>query len=198
MPTAPGYPGSAARCRGVTLVELMLAMTITAIIGLTVSAMLAAASYGTSSSRDLRELVVRSKTLGSRINAAIQQADRVLAIGDDFIVLWTDADRDGEPSLHELRRLTFDSEQGRLTAAAAAADAPSTAWTLDDDFKAITDALMAGNDFPARVWASRVSHWQITPDASDPQAIRLISHRLTLTAGDLHESSIHAAALRNH
>ncbi|MEX1016875.1 MAG: hypothetical protein WDZ31_09020, partial [Phycisphaeraceae bacterium] len=143
------------------------------------------------------ELVVRCKTLSSRINDTVRESDRVLAADDDYLVLWSDVNGDGEPSLHELRRLQLDSDARELLAHAASDTAPDTAWSIDADFAAITASLMTGPSFPARRWAGGVSAWQLTLDAGDPRDARLVSYRLSLVAGDLHESAINAASLRN-
>ncbi|MCP4247270.1 MAG: hypothetical protein GY778_09505, partial [bacterium] len=77
------------RRNGLTLVELLLAVMISALIGGGVVAMLVAVAYGTSSSRDLRAIVVKSATIDGRLGAAIRRSRQVLAVGTDYCILWT-------------------------------------------------------------------------------------------------------------
>src|SRR5690606_33233775 len=97
------------RCRsqrGLMLIELLLALAVTGMVAAAMSSMLWAVSYGTSSSKGLRALAVKTKTLQSRVGGAIRGAAVVLDAGEDFLVLWVDdGDGDGQPSLHEIQRI---------------------------------------------------------------------------------------------
>lgn len=192
----PGRVSAARAAAGLSLVELVLAMAITAVVALAIAAMLSATSYGTDTSRDMRELAVRGKTLCSRINEAVRQADRVLAAGDDYLVLWADHDGDGLVGVHELMRIEWDEDERAVLAWSAADNAPAQSWPTDANFDAITTSLKASAAFPARQWASDVAQWQLALD-DDPADARLVSYRLRLATGRLEDVTVNAAALRN-
>ncbi|MFA9478330.1 type II secretion system protein J [Phycisphaerales bacterium AB-hyl4] len=182
------------RHRGMTLIELILAVAITAVVGMAVVAMLSAVDYGTNSSRDLRELVVRSKTLTERINDLVHQADEVLAVGEDYIVLWVrDVENlDGDTVYrHELRHLAHDSNTNELHLYIAADTSPNTTYDATADFS----NLLATEQ--SRRLARGVASWQVELDPAEPADARLVTYRLALTVGGLQESIISSAALRN-
>lgn len=181
-----------------TLVELVLALAITGLIGAAIASMLTAVAYGSSSSQDLRRLVVQGKTLGDRLDAAVRAATLVLNADGSHLVLWTH-DRDGNhaPSLHELRRIEHDPDAATLTAYSAAEDAPDLPYTLDHDFTGLTSALIATGHLVPEVWGTGVSGCTFATDENDAQDARLVSYRLTLGAGAATETVVGAAALRN-
>lgn len=184
---------------GLTLVEMILALAITGLVGAAIAAMLGAVAYGTADSHDLREAVVKSKTMSTRMGAAVRRARQVLDHGDSYIVLWIrDADDNQLPSLHEIQRLEHDVDDTALVSYEAAEDAPDTVYALDDDFGAITQTLKDLNLLTAEVWGRDVINWSLTlDDENAPQAAELASFRLTFQLGDLEETAIGAAALRN-
>jgi type II secretory pathway pseudopilin PulG len=181
-----------------TLVELILALAATGFIGLAIASMLAAVSYGTDSSRELRELTVKNKTLTSRISAAIRKSRLILDAGDGYVVLWaSDSDGNGSPSLLELQRIELDPSLGEVTNYTPSNSAPDTLYQLTDDFDAITSALSGSSSFPGELWATGVASWTIELDQPTAQSANLLSFRLMLEADDLSDTMICAAALRN-
>jgi len=187
-----------ARRRGLTLVELILAVAITTLIGAAIASMMAAVSYGSDSSKDMRSLVARSKAVNARISAAIRGSTMVLDRGDGFLVLWTsDTDENGQPNLREIRRLDYNAAGQSISSYAAPEGASDVEYELSDDFEAITDGLMGGGDFPQTLWATGVSAWDLALDTPDPQTASLVSYQLTLTAGDMSDVAIAAVSLRN-
>ena len=100
---------------GITLVELMIAMAITGMIGVTIASMLFAVSKGTASRTDMRNVIVQTKIINSRFGAAVRGAKMILDNDTDFLVLWTaDKDGDGLPGLLELQRIEYDPQAEQL------------------------------------------------------------------------------------
>lgn len=193
---------SAPRRRGLTLIELLLATAGTGFVAVAITMMLNAISFGTSAGTDLRQAVVKQKTITSRITSAIRSSYLVLAAEDDLLILWTnDDDGDGEPSLGEIRRIERDAASKEIRAYAASSDLSSgddTSYTLSStDFDAVTQALRDTANFPEEVWATGISAWTIALDAELIHDALLISSRLTVDVGDFHETAIATAALRN-
>ena len=183
---------------GLTLVEMLIALTITGIIGAAIASMLSAVAYGTSSSRDIRSLVVKNKTLGARITAAVRGSIQLLDAADGYVVLWTkDINSSGVPDLLELQRIELDSATGKLTSYTPDPSATDVAYLMTDDFDTISTSLIGTGELVGELWASGVGQWTVTLDNADPLAAGLISFRLTLDAGVLSDTSVNAVSLRD-
>jgi Prokaryotic N-terminal methylation motif len=183
---------------GLTLVEMLMALAITAMIGAAIASMLSAVAYGTSSSRDIRSLVVKNKTLGARITAAVRGSVQLLDAADGYVVLWTkDINSSGVPDLLELQRIELDSATGKLTSYTPDPSATDVAYLMTDDFDTISTSLIGTGELVGELWASGVGQWTVTLDNADPLAAGLISFRLTLDAGVLSDTSVNAVSLRD-
>ena len=184
------------------MVELLLAMAGTGFVAVAISSMLFSVSYGTTSNKDLRKIIVREKITAARVTAAIRESNRVLATGDGFIVLWVnDDDADGQPKLSELRRI----ERVAVTSSILSYRSPASIAPADDtvfdlatsDFEGETDAVKGTADFPAERWATDVSNWTISINNPTAQLATLVSFRLTLQGNGTEDISIFVATLRN-
>jgi type II secretory pathway pseudopilin PulG len=192
------HRASSSRCQGLTLVEMLMALAITGMIGAAIASMLTAVTYGTSDSRDIRSLVVKNKTLSARITACIRRSAQVLDADDGYVVLWAnDLNQSGVPDLLELQRVEFDAGTGRLTSYTPDPTATDVAYALTDDFDAITTALVGTGDMVGALWATGVALWTIDVDTADPLDAGLVSFQLTLNAGVLTDVSVCAVSLRD-
>jgi prepilin-type N-terminal cleavage/methylation domain-containing protein len=186
------------RRHGLTLVEMMIALAITGLIGTAVASMLTAVAYGTSSSRDIRSLVVKNKTLSARVTAAIRGSAQLLDAADGYVVLWTkDLNGSGVPDLLELQRIELDSVADELTSYTPDPSATDVAYAITDDFDATTTALIGSGDMDGALWATGVTQLTITLDDADPLVAELVSFQLTLEAGGLADVSVNAVSLRD-
>ncbi len=190
------------RRRGLTLLELLLAMAGTGMVAVAVSSMLFTVSHGTSSKTDMRKIVVRQKTLGSRITAAIRESKMVLESDTDLLILWVnDENENDQPELAELRRIERSSVTNSVISYRSPddiADEDNTQFDLaTTDFAAETDAVKATSVMPAERWGLDVANWAISLNDADPQAATLVSYQVTLTTGGMSDTHVAAAALRN-
>lgn len=189
------------RAAGLSLAELILALAGMALVGAAVAVMINATAYGTDSRRDMRGVVVREKTMTSRVNAAIRSSKMVLAQGTDYVVLWMfDTTGDELPNLSEIRmieRKSVTSELYSYKAPANLAPAADTSYELTINFKTTLDAIKGGSTFPGERWGSNVSTWGITLNNATAQSATLVSYRLTITASTISDTAIGASALRN-
>ncbi len=96
--------------RGLTLIELMLALAITAMVAAAIGVMISAIESGESSRRDNRDLVVRTYAATTRLSAYLSRSMSVLEVGTGNAVVWLNDWREGG-TVHatELRWLVFDS-----------------------------------------------------------------------------------------
>jgi len=184
--------------RGLTLVELLMALAITALIGAAVTAMMFGVSHGTSENKDIRGLTLRSKAINARLAARIRTARSVLHAQDGLLILWTgDANDNAKPDRSELQRIERDGDTGVITSYTIAADGTDAEHELASDFDALTTAAIDSGDMAGEAWARAVAGFAVTLDDAAAQSAGLVSFRITLRAGNLSDVTINAAALRN-
>ena len=185
---------------GFTIVEMILALGITAMVGVAVSAMLVSISYGTTNQTDLRRADVKERVLGMRISDAIQSSEMILAQGSDHLILWMgDSRENGLPDLSEIRRIDWDVTDQEMWSYSAPFDlleANNTTYNFVDDFNTITLALMGTSNFPGEPWAHMVTGWTQTLDQVNPQAAKMIQYTVTLSGSDVVSVVTNTVSLR--
>ena len=190
------------RAGGMTLVELLMALSIMALISTAVGAMLTATAYGTDADQDIRGLTVRAKAATMRLNAALRGSRSVLHYGahatGGWVVFWTrDTDGDGLPSLYELRRIEFDGLTQTLTSYAPADDADNRFYSQTTDFSAETRARIDAGDMVGRPWIDGLVGVDVRFDTADYRAARLMTYRLTIRVNGVSETLAGTVWLRN-
>ena len=102
--------------RGFTLVETILAISITAMVGTGIATMMSVLGSDATMQFDLRSVLVRSSTAQARLSAYIAPARCVLETHRDRLVLWFDDARDSD-SVHasELRWIRLDKNLDRVS-----------------------------------------------------------------------------------
>lgn len=172
------------RAAGLTLVEIMLGLVLSGMIGMGVAMMMTALSTGTRDQQDTRRTVVKREVVNHRLSALIEEASMVLAVEADHLVLWReDSQHTGEPNLSELRRVDWYADSGEIWVYER--DEPGTPDPTYDrtstDFSAVTAAHKASGGLPGELVAGQVSKWTATVDDEDAvQAARLIRVDVTL------------------
>jgi hypothetical protein len=195
---------------GLTLVELIMALSSTALIGMAIVSMLFAVNAGTADRNDNRLLLAKHKLASTRLDASIRSAKKVLASGSGYVVLWmSDSRVNSLPNLSELRRIEYDSSTKTLKSykavfpsswTAAAITAADTTYQLTDNFATTTAALKGTSTFPSETWCSSVSGLTVTLDNATAQSAKLVSYRAGIIVGSgttaVTGTVIGAAALR--
>jgi len=187
------------RCRratGFTMVEMLLALAGTALIATTVSGMLFAVAHGASSGTDLRNLVPKQRVPAQRLGAALRGTLQVMEVEADGLVLWyEDLNHDAAASSDELLWLSYDPATGNLNSVKAAAGISGAAVTPASDFDALRAALSAAGNLEEQAWAKGLTGLEFTADVAVPNT-RMVTFRLTVTAGEMSETQVHAAAIK--
>ena len=160
--------------------------------------MLFGVSYGTKANKDLRTLITRQMAIRARLEAEVRESRMVLDQGTGYVILWSeDVDESGTPNKAELQLIELDAGTGVVTRYAPAALIADAEYALADDFRTITDGYKGDVTFPGERWASAVTALDFTLDDADPQQARLVAFRIGLTGGEVPDTAIGAAALRN-
>jgi hypothetical protein len=101
--------------RGLTFLEFILALAITAMVALAITGMLTSVAMGQRLRRDNRAFVIRTHALKSRLSAYIAPCRSFLMCNGTDLVVWFNDSRESD-SVHasEVRWLIFDSVNGKL------------------------------------------------------------------------------------
>jgi hypothetical protein len=98
-----------------TLVELILALSITTMVGLAIASMMGVASAGVTTHQDARGLMLRAHLAQTRLLAYVAPSRCLLDAGDSSLVIWLRDARQGD-TVHasEVRWVRLDGSNGRL------------------------------------------------------------------------------------
>lgn len=185
-------------CQGLTLLELLLALAGTAVIGSAVAAMLTGVAYGTATDKDMRSLITRQMALRARVEAEVRESRMLLDAGADYMILWSsDADDDGLPSKAEIQVIEYDAVMDRVMRYAPAPLITDVGYALTDDFRTATNSYKGDSTFPGERWAEQISSLALTLDHLDPQSAKLVSFRFGMAGGEVPYTGIGAATIRN-
>lgn len=129
--------------RGLTLVELLMAVMITAMVGAGISGMLGAVSSGVGTRKDNRDIMVLAHAAQCRLAAYLATANCALEVSGGDLTLWLDDSRvSGTVHATEIRWLRFIPATGELIVEYVAFP---DAWTqtacelADDEFDSNAD-----------------------------------------------------------
>jgi len=102
--------------RGITLLEMTLAIGITSIIGIAIASMMAAATTGLTAKDDGRQSAIRLATTQVRLGAYIAPSRCLLDKSSSHITLWfDDSNEGGTVNVTEVRWIEFDEDSKELT-----------------------------------------------------------------------------------
>jgi|TARA_B100000959_G_C14953463_1_gene612780 hypothetical protein len=101
--------------RGLSLLEMFLAIGITSIIGAAIASMMAASTNSLSAKDDGRQSAIRLATTQIRLGAYIAPSLCILDKGNSHLTLWTDDTRESE-TVHasEIRWVRYDESTNLL------------------------------------------------------------------------------------
>ena len=101
--------------RGLTVLELVLALTVTAMVALAVSGMLNVVSTGVGARNDSRTVMVLAGAARQRLGAYVDPSRCVLGHSSNSLVLWFNDARESD-TVHatEIRWLDYDSNTGTI------------------------------------------------------------------------------------
>lgn len=176
--------------RGFTLLETLLAISITAMVGAGIATMMTVLGSDASMQYDLRSVLVRSSTAQSRLSAYIAPARCVLEAEEDRLVLWFDDARDSD-SVHasELRWIRLDSEDDRISVEFVSFPddwSQSAIAIADTEHGAFSDWMAVHRDFEARgllmsaPLAEDISTLRFSTDAADVQDARVVDTSMSM------------------
>lgn len=184
------YRKQPARTRGMTLVELMLGLMVTAIIGLAMVTVFSSIANSTKKGSDALQLRTQKIIIGERVGLMVRSSRQILDVSSTHIVLWmSDANDSDTPNISEMVRIEWDSDTTNLSvsiAPSSLAEVDDTEYALDSDFDSVTQSLAGSSSFPTTNWSTNVSSLAFIIDNGDLEDVRIVQMKLSLsnTAGD--------------
>ncbi|MFP4105656.1 MAG: type II secretion system protein J, partial [Phycisphaerae bacterium] len=101
--------------QGLTLAELVMAMAITTIIGLTVAGVASALSHAYAHSEDYFESLQTARVSSIRLQRTINSSLLITAVDSEGLVLWEyDSNGNGKINLSEICIIEYDSDTKKL------------------------------------------------------------------------------------
>lgn len=191
-----------ARAPGLTLVELLIGVAITALIGAAIAAMLLAVSSSSSNQAGARYMAAGHGAVAARLGATIRCSKLVLAAGNGHIVLWVPTrSATAAPVLSELCRIEHDAATKKLYCYRAGADLPAAddvEYPLGStDFDVLTEVLKAQEQLLPTTWAQGLATCRFLLGGNDPRQARFVGYRLGIESGEASATAVGGAALRN-
>ena len=103
------------RRRGLTLMEMIVALTITAMVGSAIAAMLHSISVGVETKHDNRAIMLMANAANARISSYVASSNCILATNNEAVVLWLEDSRQGG-TVHatEIRWIAYDAASETL------------------------------------------------------------------------------------
>lgn len=175
--------------RGLTLLELLLAISITAMVAAAITGMMSVVSAGVGTRRDARDVMIRAHTAQIRLEGYLLPARCVLRASGGNLTLWLHDARESQ-TVHasEIRWLTYDAGTGSiLLQRVAMPDVWSKAQTQleDDEFPMTTNWDLVLKQYQSLGWISSLtlvdglSAATVQLDALDPLASRNVIYDLS-------------------
>lgn len=177
------------RTNGFTLVETLLSLMVSGLIGFAALMMLSGVSGAAVVERETRVAIITRQLSIMRIGSDLRSAAMALAVSNAETLLWKgDSVANGAPDLSELRLLVWSADTGEVIVYESPAGAGDVSFDFDDDLLAAVKPLMGTSAFPAEVKLQGVSSWKLDFDAADVRDARRL--RVTATVGDADEIAV--------
>jgi len=180
--------------RGLSLLELILATSITAMIGAAIAGMLTAVSSGVGASRDGRAAMVRTNAANVRLSSYIAPSNCILAAyADSGIVLWL-ADTRQSDTVHatEVRWLLYDQSSDSMMVyfvafpddwSQTARDLADTELPASSNWMTVLETFNAAGHIAAIPLVDALDDVSVTIDAVDAMEARCVYFDLTMASG---------------
>jgi prepilin-type N-terminal cleavage/methylation domain-containing protein len=174
--------------RGLTLLELMLALVVTALIAGAISGMMSAVTAGVSTRRDNRSTMVGASAAAARLSAYVAPSRCILGIVGSDLVLWhADSRESGTVHATEIRWLVFDAVEETYDVrfvsfpaewSQAAKDLEDNEYTLSTNWMSVLSTYQSKGWIASMPLVDGLASVAIATDAVDPLDSRHVNFRL--------------------
>lgn len=197
--------------RGLTFVELLIGLSITAVTCGILAVLIAATATGTNSTNDGRRSLVRLQTLKAALEDEFVNTRAILAVGTNYVVYWI-GDQPGAVTpannavnFSELRLLKIDSS-GNLnvycckwpgTFANSDILNNDTLYAASTDFYSIASGLIGTSYYATNTLIDGATAMKVSLDSPTPTAARFIHLRVDTYDGAVSKELVLGVHLAN-
>ena len=196
------------RGRGLTLIELMLAMTISVMIAGAMSGMVSAVTAGVTSRQDTREVMIRSSAANTKLAAYVNPARAIWGTDASTVALWFNDSREGG-GIHvtEVRWLIYDAANDAVEVhfvkfpddwSQVAKDIEDVEYSKTQTFAAMYAKYSAGGHMAKLRLLDNVEDFSFKLDNATALDAQRITFTLTLTGSDGPQVITVTATLAHH
>lgn len=192
--------------RAFTIAELLIALTITAIISASIAAMISSVSAGTTGQQDGRRFLVRVQSLEARLATSVHASQCILASGNNYIVYWiADSTHDNAVQLSELGMLELDPVTNTLNQyqtvfpsnySLAQIASANTTFAANTNWYNAAQAAKSTFFTPTPI-AGHITAFTPTLDAANPTSAHTATFAITISDGIVTRNAVIGATLRN-
>ena len=189
--------------RGLSLMELVLALGATGFLGLAIAAMLQAVAYGSQSADGLQALATRHQVAAARVGTALRSARQIVRATPTELTIWyDDLNADGVVDSTELMWLRYIGADRELRMERADLSAPGVFGVPVEPGPMVNYPFIRwGFDFvnwlESVVWTRDATAFSYTLDHADPLLATLITFTITLEENGQSDTMVHTVKLRN-
>ena len=194
--------------RGLTTVELILALAITGLVGAAMSGMMHAVAVGVSDRGDTRSIMVRTATAQARLNAYLAPSRCVLSQSGANLVIWLEDSRKTE-TVHasELRWIRFDADAGTVSVefvklpdawTVTARELEDAECSMNSDWEAVRTKYQTGGHLKSLRLLDQVQAMSVALDQADPIDSRRVSVSIDFETSTGVEPALVESILRLH
>ncbi len=183
--------------RGVTLVELLIGLSITAVTCGILAVLINATAMGTSTQNDGRRSLVRLQSMKAVLEDEFVNARAILATGSNYVVYWTGDGTTGPTPVNgavnfaELRMLDIDASgnlnvycckwpSGMNSTAILAND---TEYAAGTDWRATAVALKGTTYYSTNTIAQNATSLTCSLDSASPTSAKMINLQVVINDG---------------
>ncbi len=197
-----------AAARGLTLLELMLALSITTIVAAAIAGMLSAVTAGVGTRRDARSVMVRAGAAQARLAAYIIPCSSLLASDGSSLVVWLEDSRASD-TVHatEVRWLSYDAAAGAIdvhlvdfpdTWTQAARDLADVQYAAGADFNAVLSSYQGNGWISTLRLVDGLDSLTVTTDSANILDSRTVDYALAFQTSQTPVPVRVSATIRAH
>ncbi len=189
------------RCSAFTLVELMVAITVTSIMSVCIAAMIHSVAVGTESQQDGRRHLTRATALQARLMTQIHSARAILATGNGYLVYWTGDEAVGNTvnksvDLSEMNLIQLNTSTNQLILYTKAAGVSDSTYSNRTTWYTASQTAKSSNWYTSTVLANNVTAFNTTATNSTVTNAREVFMTVTISDGYITRNACFAVGLR--
>lgn len=196
--------------RGLSLLELLLAMSITAMVSAAIAGMLGAVSTGVGTRRDTRTVMVLANAAQSRLSAYVAPSQCILATdasGSDLVVWLNDSRQSGTVHATEIRWLLFDADAGTISVhyvdfpdewTQAAKDIEDLEFASNTDWNLVLGHYQAKGQIASQPLIDGLQSLALSTDQAMAQTSRHVNYQLRFRTDSGQMAIAVTATIRQH